>query len=169
VEFYDFVSGSPWGSGRAARLRRPARAGGWQWCPSWHAGDRVGRSGGRSAGQPFLPHGAGGGGCGLFPIAATPRPAPSDTPEHAISFRELQARSPRRLLLKRPYADMGGAGSDRLALQPLPEPHPAVKRSPEVTDLRPGAGRPGGAGPGHGCGPVRGGFRALAGNYAPGE
>ena len=60
-----------------------------------------------------------------------------------------KARSPRRLLLKRPYADVGGAGSDRLALQPLPKLHPAVKRSPEVTDLSPGAGR---GGPGHGYG-----------------
>src|ERR1700677_1026460 len=96
-----------------------------------------------------------------------PHARPRQTPEHAISYGELQARSPRRLLLKRPYADVGGAGSDRLALQPLPK-HPAVKRSPEVTDLRPGAGRPGGAGPGHGYG-VRGGFRAVAGNYSPGE
>ncbi len=71
-----------------------------------------------------------------------PHARPRQTPEHAISHGELQARSPRRLLLKRPYADVGGAGSDRLALQPLPKLHPAVKRSPEVTDLRPGAGRP---------------------------
>ena len=99
--------------------------------------------------------------CGLFrsffgiSVSSRRRPPharPRQTPEHAISHGELQARSPRRLLLKRPYADVGGAGSDRLALQPLPKLHPAVKRSPEVTDLRPGAGRPGGAGPGHGYG-----------------
>src|SRR5260370_10151843 len=75
-----------------------------------------------------------------------PHARPRQTPEHAISYGELQARSLRRLLLKRPYADVGGAGSDRLALQPLPKLHPAVKRSPEVTDLMPGAG------PGHGHG-----------------
>jgi hypothetical protein len=52
------------------------------------------------------------------------------------------------------------ADADRLALEPLPKLHPAVKPSPEVTDLTPGAGRPGGAGPGHGYGACPG--RILA-------
>jgi hypothetical protein len=105
---------------------------------------------------------------GLFPTAATPRPAPPDPRTcHLIrgaTGAESETSSPQAPIRRRGRRGLGSAGASATA-----KLHPAVKRSPEVTDLRPGAGRPGGADPGHGYGAVGAEFWAVAGNYSPGE